>query len=120
MGEFWDTNGSSNLGQTTRPSESQQKKKKKGTRRIVAIAVQADHRVEMKEIKKRYKCLDLARELKRLWNMKVTVIPVVIGVPVTVTKGLVLGLKGEGRPSWLPIGPNSEKNPRDVARLAVT
>ena len=26
---FWDTNGSSNIGQTTRPSDSQQKKKKK-------------------------------------------------------------------------------------------
>ena len=37
--------------------------------------------------------LDLARELKKLWNMKVTVIPIVIGALVTVTKVLVQGLE---------------------------
>ena len=30
---IWDTNGSTNLGQTTRPSDSQQKKKKKKERK---------------------------------------------------------------------------------------
>ena len=39
----------------------------------------ADHRVKLKENKKRYKYLDLARELKNVWNIKVTVIPIVIG-----------------------------------------
>ena len=38
---------------------------------------------------KRYKYLDLARELKKLWNMKVTVIPILIGMLGTVTKELV-------------------------------
>ena len=38
------------------------------------------------------KYLDLARELKKLWNMKVTVIPIVIGALGTITKGLVMGL----------------------------
>ena len=33
--------------------------------------------------------LDLARELKKLWNMKVTTIPIVIGALGTVTKGSV-------------------------------
>ena len=37
--------------------------------------------------------LDLARELKNLWNMKVTVIPSVIGMLGTVIEGLVQGLK---------------------------
>ena len=31
--------------------------------------------------------LDLARELKKVWNMKVTIIPIVIGGLGTVTKG---------------------------------
>ncbi len=31
------------------------------------------------------KYLDLARELKKLWNMKVTIIPIVIGAFGTVT-----------------------------------
>ena len=36
---------------------------------------------------------DLARELKKLWNLKVTVIPIVIGAVGTATKGLVKGLE---------------------------
>ena len=43
----------------------------------------------MKEYEKENKYLDLARELKKLWNMKVTVISIVTGAPGTVTKGLV-------------------------------
>ena len=41
----------------------------------------------------RDKYLDLARELKKLWNMKVTIIPIVIGPFGTVTKGLLKGLE---------------------------
>ena len=36
---------------------------------------------------KKHKYLDLGRQLKKLWNMKVTIIPIVIGVFSTVTKG---------------------------------
>ena len=43
----------------------------------------------LKESVKRDKYLDLARELKKLWNMKVTVIPLVCGPSCTVTKKLV-------------------------------
>ena len=35
------------------------------------------------------KYLDLARELKKLWKMKVAIIPIVIGVFGIVTKGLL-------------------------------
>ena len=59
-----------------RPSDSQQKKK---TCRIVHFAFPAGHRVKLKESNKTDKYLDLARELKKLWNMKVTVITIVIG-----------------------------------------
>ena len=41
--------------------------------------VPADHRVKIKENEKREKYLALARELKQLQNMKVTVIPIVVG-----------------------------------------
>ena len=57
------------------------------------FAVPADHRRKLKECEKRNQYLDLARELKKLWNMKVTVIPAVIGALGTVTKGLVQGLE---------------------------
>ena len=47
----------------------------------------------MKENLKKDKCLDIAREWKKLKNMKVTVIPIVIGALGTVTKELVQGLE---------------------------
>ena len=52
-----------------------------------------DHRIKLKECEKRDKYLDLVRELKKLWNMKVTIIPIVIGAFGTVTKGLLKGLE---------------------------
>ena len=39
------------------------------------------------------KFLDLVRELKKLWNRKVTIVPIVIGAFGTVTKGLLKGLE---------------------------
>ena len=50
-------------------------------------------RVKLKESEKRDNYLNLARELKKLWNLKVTIIPIVIGAFSTVTKGLVAGLE---------------------------
>ena len=55
--------------------------------------VPADHRLQLKEYEKRDKNLDLARELKKLWNMKVTFIPILIDALGTVTKGLIQGLE---------------------------
>ena len=57
------------------------------------FAVSADNRVNLKENKKKYRYYDLGRELKKLWNMKVTLIPIVIGALGTVPKGLVQGLE---------------------------
>ena len=79
---FWYTNRSPNLSQTTRPYNNLQKKKKKKKKRtckIVDFAVPTDHRVKLKENEMKDKYLDLARELKNLWNMKVMVMPIVIG-----------------------------------------
>ncbi len=47
----------------------------------------------LKESEKKDKYLDLARELKKLWNMKVTVIPITIRVHVSTTKGLIQGIE---------------------------
>ena len=85
------TNGSPNLGQKTRPYNNQQQKKK--IRKIVDFAIPADHRIKLKECEKKDKYRDLDRELKKLWNMKVTIIPIVIGAFGTVTKGLLKGLE---------------------------
>ena len=55
------------------------------------FAVPADPRVKSKKSEKKDKYLDLAKELKKLWDMKVRIIPIVIGALGTVTKGLIKG-----------------------------
>ena len=67
--------------------------KKKRTCKIVDFAVPADHRIKLKEYEKKDKYLDLARELKKLLNMQVTIIPIVIGAFGIVTKGLLKRLE---------------------------
>ena len=56
------------------------------------FAVSVYHRVKLKESEKTDKYLDFARELKKLWNMKVTFIAIVIDALGTVPKGLLKGL----------------------------
>ena len=61
--------------------------------KIADFAVPADHRIKLKECEKKDKYLDLARELKKLRIMKVSIVPIVIGVFGTITNGLLKGLE---------------------------
>ena len=93
--------------------------------KIVNFAIQADHRIKLKECEKRDKYRDLARELKKLWHMNVTIIPIVTGAFGTVTKGLLKGLEdlkvgGHPNNSIIENAQNTEKIPEDLKRLAVT
>ena len=58
---------------------------KKRTCRILDLAVPPDHRVNLKESKK--------KELKKMWNIEVTLRRIVIGVLGTITEVLVRGLE---------------------------
>ena len=80
---------------------NKKKKKKKKICKIVDFAVPADHRIKPKEYEKRDKYLYLARELKKLWNMKVTIIPIVIAAFGTVTKGLLKDLEDLEVGGWV-------------------
>ena len=82
---FLNTNGSPNLGQTTRSYNIISK--------IVDFAVPANHKVKLKESEKKNKYLDLARELKKLWNMKVIFISIIIGALGTVNEWLLKRLE---------------------------
>ena len=67
---------------------------------MVDFAVPADYRVKLKENEKKDKYLDLARELKKRWNINVTFITTVIGTLGTVSKGSIkrqenLEIKGQ-------------------------
>ena len=73
--------------------------------------------------KKKDNYLNLAWELKKKWNMKVSVIPIVIGALGTVTKGLVKGLEDLEIRGWvetIETGQNTEKSPGHLKRLVVT
>ena len=92
---------------------------------IIIIIIPADHRKKLKECEKKDKYLDLARELKKLWNLQVTIISIVIGVFGRITKGT------EGLGSWQPSGDhpnnsiiengqNTKKSSGYLRRFAVT
>ena len=88
---WWvNNNNNNNPGQKIRPHNNH---KKKRICKIVDFSIPADHRINLKEGEKKDKYFDLARELKKLWNMKVTIVPIVIGALGTITKGLLKGLE---------------------------
>ena len=61
--------------------------------KIVDFAFPAAHRINLKESEKKDKYFDFAWELKKLWNMKITILPIVIGALGTITKRLLKGLE---------------------------
>ena len=67
--------------------------KKERICKIVDFAVPANHKINRKECEKNDKYLELARELKMLWNMKLTIVPIVVGALGTTTKGLLKDLE---------------------------
>ena len=72
---------SPNLSQKTRLNNNPQKKR---NCKIFDFAVPADHRIKLKECEKKDKYFDLAMELNKLWDVQVTLIPIVIGAFGTV------------------------------------
>ena len=75
-----------------RPDNNNQQKNKKENLQNSRLC-STDHRVKLKECEKKDKYLGLARDLKKPWNMQVTIIPIVIVAIGTVTKGLLKGLE---------------------------
>ena len=76
------------------------------------------------ENEKKEKYLDLARELRKLWNVRETVTSTVIGVLETVFKGLIrwleeLKIQGRIETSIFKISENTEKKLGDLRRRAV-
>ena len=91
------------------------------------FAAPADHKIKIKENEKRDKYLDFVRELKKLWNIKVMVIPLVIGVLRMIPKGSIRGLEelefgGQANTiqTTLTLARILRKSLGDPRRLAVT
>ena len=64
--------------------------------KIIDFAIPYDSRVNKKEAEKIEKYQDLAREIKRLWNTQVKIVPVVIGALGTTPRLLPKRLKDIG------------------------
>ena len=77
------------------------------TCRIVDLAFPTDHWVKLKESEKKEKYQYLARELKKLLNIKMTVIPIEIGSLGSVTKGLLQGQDDMEIKGWVEIIPTA-------------
>ena len=119
MKNSWGVNNKNNINN----------KQKRRICKIVDFTVPADHRIKLKECEKKNKYHDLARELEKLWNMKVMIVPIGVGAFDAVTNGLLKGLevfKIGGRvetiqnDSIIENGHYTKKRPRNLKRLAVT
>ena len=87
------------------------------------IALSADHRMKIKDNENIDRYLDLAREQRKLSNMKVMVILIVVGTFWTVFKCLEMRqeeLEIRGRVTVVEIGKNTGKSPADLMRLNIT
>ena len=63
---------------------------------IIDFAIPYDTRVDDKEVEKIQKYLDVVKEVKKMWNIKVTVVHLVVGALGTHAKVLEKRLKNIG------------------------
>jgi hypothetical protein len=66
---------------------------KEKTCTLIDVAIRADRNVMQKEAGKKLKYKSLCIEIQRIWNIKCTIIPVIIGATRIVTKCLKKNLK---------------------------
>ena len=62
------------------------KNKKEKTCTLIDVAIPADRNVVQKEAEKRLKYKILCIEIQRVWNLKCTIVPVIIGANGIVTR----------------------------------
>ena len=64
------------------------KNKKEKTFKLIDVAIPADRNVVQKEVENKLKYKSLCIEIQRMWNLKCTVIPVIIGASGIVSRNL--------------------------------
>ena len=69
------------------------KNKKEKTRTLIDVAIPADRNVVQKEAEKKIKYKSLYIEIQRMWNLKCTILPVIIGATEIVTRSLKKNLE---------------------------
>jgi len=69
------------------------KNKKEKTCTLVDVKIPADRNVVQKEAENKLKYKSLCTEVQRMWNLKCTIVPVIIGATGIVTRSLRKNLK---------------------------
>ena len=69
------------------------KNKKEKTCTLIDVTIPADRNVVQKEVEKMLKCKSLCIEIQRMWNLKCTIVPVIIGATGIVTRSLKKNLE---------------------------
>ena len=64
------------------------KNKKEKTCTLIDVAIPADRNIVQKESEKKLKYKSLCIEVQRMWNLKCTIVPVIIGATGIVTRSL--------------------------------
>jgi len=68
------------------------KNNKEKTCSLMDVAIPADRNVVQKEAEKKLKYKNLCIEIQRMWNLKCTIVPVIIGATGIVTRSLRINL----------------------------
>jgi len=69
------------------------KNQKEKTCTLIDVAIPADRNVVQKEAEKNLKYKSFCIEIKRIWNLKCTIVPVIIGATGVVTRSLKKNLE---------------------------
>ena len=69
------------------------KNKKEKTCTLIDVAIPTDRNVEQKEAEKKLKYKSLCIEIQRMWDLKCTIVPVIIGATGIVTRSLKKNLE---------------------------
>jgi hypothetical protein len=77
------------------------KNKEEKTCTLIVVAIPADRNVLRKEAEKKLKYKNLGRDTQRMWNLKCTIIPVIIGTAGLVTRSLRKNLEAIPGKRWI-------------------
>ena len=85
---FWNQEFHTDRAVTTKRPDIIIKNKKEKKCTLIDVAIPADRNVVQKEMEKKLKYKSLCIEIQRMWNLKCTIIPIIIEATGIVTRSL--------------------------------
>jgi hypothetical protein len=91
--ELWNQAVHTDREVTANRPDIKKKNKKEKTCTLIDVAISADRNVVQKEAEKKLKYKCLRKQIQRMWNLKCTIIPIVIGATGIVTRNIKKNLE---------------------------